>query len=121
MMIMGNIAGFRKICKNSFCTRNLIRLMSFEPHSKPENTHHDEKYSHPKQGQRLAPNREKAGTLEHDVFHNDNEPLGRQDIAEYLSGEHYLCETAASYDQAAEKIELYHYIKIVKEKSIAVC
>ncbi|HOY15895.1 MAG TPA: response regulator transcription factor [Haliscomenobacter sp.] len=39
----------------------------------------------------------------------EDEPDLAQDIAEYLSGEHYLCETAASYDQAAEKLELYHY------------
>lgn len=32
-----------------------------------------------------------------------------KDIAEYLSGENYLCETAFSYEQAAEKTELYNY------------
>lgn len=30
-------------------------------------------------------------------------------IAEYLSGENYLCEFADSYDQALDKIETYHY------------
>lgn len=32
-----------------------------------------------------------------------------KDIAEYLSGENYLCETASTYKQASEKIELYNY------------
>jgi DNA-binding response OmpR family regulator len=32
-----------------------------------------------------------------------------ENIAEYLSGENYLCEFAASFPQALDKIELYHY------------
>lgn len=32
-----------------------------------------------------------------------------KDMVAYLSGENYLCETAANYQQAIEKIELYTY------------
>lgn len=32
-----------------------------------------------------------------------------QSIAEYLSEENYLCEFAATYNQALDKIETYHY------------
>jgi DNA-binding response OmpR family regulator len=32
-----------------------------------------------------------------------------EDISRYLSGEHYLCEIAATYAEAIEKIELYSY------------
>lgn len=32
-----------------------------------------------------------------------------QSIAEYLSGESYLCEFASTYRQALDKIETYHY------------
>ncbi|MCW5909875.1 MAG: response regulator transcription factor [Cyclobacteriaceae bacterium] len=32
-----------------------------------------------------------------------------KDIAEYLSGENYLCETATTYRQAADKIGVYSY------------
>ncbi|MGC4231390.1 MAG: response regulator transcription factor [Niabella sp.] len=38
----------------------------------------------------------------------DEEELAKS-IAEYLSEESYLCEFAATYDQALDKIELYHY------------
>ncbi|HMR83151.1 MAG TPA: response regulator transcription factor [Niabella sp.] len=38
----------------------------------------------------------------------DEEELAKS-IAEYLSEESYLCEFAANYDQALDKIELYHY------------
>src|SRR5690606_15025452 len=31
------------------------------------------------------------------------------DIVKYLSGENYLCETATTYEQAAEKIWMYNY------------
>lgn len=32
-----------------------------------------------------------------------------QSITEYLSGENYRCETATSYEQALEKVSVYHY------------
>ncbi|TKC59977.1 response regulator transcription factor [Pedobacter hiemivivus] len=32
-----------------------------------------------------------------------------QSIADYLSGEHYLCEFAATYQEALEKVEVYEY------------
>ncbi len=38
----------------------------------------------------------------------DEEELARS-IAEYLSEENYLCEFAASYNQALDKIEMYQY------------
>ena len=38
----------------------------------------------------------------------DEEELARS-IAEYLSEENYLCEFAASYNQALDKIDMYHY------------
>lgn len=38
----------------------------------------------------------------------DEKELARS-IAEYLSGEHYLCEFAATYQQALEKISIYQY------------
>ena len=31
------------------------------------------------------------------------------DIAQYMSGENYLCEIAATYDQALDKIRFYNY------------
>lgn len=35
------------------------------------------------------------------------------DIAQYMSGENYLCEIASNYFQALEKINLYHYDCII--------
>ncbi len=39
----------------------------------------------------------------------EDEQTFAQSISEYLSEENYLCEFAATYHQALEKIETYHY------------
>lgn len=39
----------------------------------------------------------------------EDEPELAKSIADYLSEEHYLCEFAASFLQALEKIETFHY------------
>lgn len=43
----------------------------------------------------------------------EDEPDLAQSIAEYLSGESYMCEFAATCHQALDKIEGYHYVCIL--------